>query len=158
MAPADDHTRNFMRGFVIVREGGNGLPWLVTWLPHDRDDPSFPGATLSSTEEQVPEGPGVEDMFAWVMEQPWSQPKDVTIKAPPAGGTRLDEPGAWDALRDAKEYEHAVEFRWTQEPDGGYSWALYSPDQLRLQHGFAATWDDARLAMIENLFPPSSEE
>jgi hypothetical protein len=35
---------------------------------------------------------------------------------------------------------------------------LSSENDELLQHGVADTWDDARIAMIENLHPPSGEK
>lgn len=37
-------------------------------------------------------------------------------------------------------------------------WGLFSEDDVLPQSGMADTWDDARLAMIENLYPPSGEQ
>lgn len=57
----------------------------------------------------------------------------------------------------------AAEFGWyigfAAEPDGRIWWGVLggATGEL-LQHGHADTWDDARLAAIENLYPPSDEE
>ena len=44
-----------------------------------------------------------------------------------------------------------------REPDGSFSFGVYAANGELLQHGVAETWDDARLAMIENVYPPAPE-
>jgi len=139
---------------IIVRAGSGPYPSLVTWLPDDENDPGYPGATLSSSEGQVPIGPTVEAVAEWARKQPWA-----THASPPTLADRLDVPkNEWADLQH-QAYEHGVRLAYTQEPDGGYSWALISLDgETVMQQGTAPTWDDARLAMIENLYPPSGEQ
>jgi len=45
----------------------------------------------------------------------------------------------------------------TREPDGSFTWGVFSTEGKHLQHGVSDSWDDARLAMIENVYPPSDE-
>jgi hypothetical protein len=43
------------------------------------------------------------------------------------------------------------------EPDGGFMWASFALDGSPLQSGVADSWDDARLEVVSDLFPPSRE-
>jgi hypothetical protein len=148
-----DHTFRNANGTMIVREGSGPSPWLVTWLPDDENDPGYPGVTLSSTEGQVPYGPTVEAVVEWAAKQPWANQG-----APPNLAGALDVPkDEWADLQH-RAYEHGVRLVYTQEPDGGFSWALISLDgNTVMQQGTADNWDDARLDMISNLYPPSRE-
>jgi hypothetical protein len=138
-----------------VREGSGPLPWLVTWLPNDEDDPAYPGFTISSTEGDVPIGPTLQAVAEWAAKQPWA--RRPTDAEPPPGASAIDVPSdEWHDLQ-ARAFEHGVRFGFTPEPDGSFSWGVLSREGELLQHGVADTWDDARLAMIENVFPPSSE-
>jgi hypothetical protein len=54
------------------------------------------------------------------------------------------------------------EFAWRlvcwDEPDGSFSWAIYEDETDRVLHsGTSDDWDDARLAIIEHLYPPGPE-
>jgi hypothetical protein len=56
----------------------------------------------------------------------------------------------------------AAEYGWyvsgVNEPDGSIRWFVFDRDRDTLfKSGIAKTWDDARLAMIEDLYPPSGE-
>lgn len=56
----------------------------------------------------------------------------------------------------------AMEYGWLiggrNEPDGSKSWVvLDSEGGTVLKSGVADSWDDARIAMIEDLYPPSEE-
>jgi hypothetical protein len=56
--------------------------------------------------------------------------------------------------------EIAGEFGWNigfaEEPDGSIRWFVFDRDRVTLlKQGLAPTWDDARLAIIEELYPPS---
>jgi hypothetical protein len=62
----------------------------------------------------------------------------------------------WSDLQK-KAFEQGVALGFTPEPDGSYSWGVYAMTGELLQHGVADSWDDARLAMIENLYPSSGE-
>lgn len=73
----------------------------------------------------------------------------------------------WESLgvpkdKAARIEEVATAFGWYigfhAEPDGGFTWVVYdrSTDEV-LQHGQAADWDDAKLEVILNLYPPSDE-
>jgi hypothetical protein len=145
-------------GTIIVREGSGPLPWMVTWLPDDHADPAYPGVTLSSTEGQVPIGPSIEAIVEWAGRQPWANRTRQDESAPGHQlADVLDVPtDEWSDLQD-RAFEHGVRLGFTKEPDGSFSWGLFSSDDKLLQHGVADNWDDARLAMIENLHPPSGE-
>jgi hypothetical protein len=98
----------------------------------------------------------VEAMFAWAAEQPWAKRLDVTVYAPPAGGQRLNPTDAWDWI-ERMGWEHRVHLVWAPEPDGSYSWALYSKDRQVLMHGTADSWSEVQEAVIDVL-PPSGEK
>jgi hypothetical protein len=152
--PIDSYYRNAPNGAIIIRQPGgtDGSPWLVTWLPNDRADPAYPGFTMSSTLGEVPPGPTIDHVLEWAGRQPWAN------KGPlPEDAQRLAVPARqWEQMQKMA-FEHRVRFGFTAEPDGSYSWGLFSEDGVPLQQGVADTWDDARLAMIENLLPPSGE-
>jgi hypothetical protein len=60
-------------GTLIIRQGFQDLPWLVTWLPNE-GDPAYPGFTLSSSERDIPTDQGVAGVLLWVVEQDWGKP------------------------------------------------------------------------------------
>jgi hypothetical protein len=76
----------------------------------------------------------------------------------PQDAERLDVPALEWAELQSRAFENHVRLAFTMEPDGSVSWGLYSDDDVLMQHGVADTWDDARLAMIENLHPSSGEK
>jgi hypothetical protein len=156
MSVPDHYFRN-ANGTIIVREGNGPLPWLVTWLPDDEADPAYPGFTISSTGGQVPIGPTVRAIWDWATSQPWANRSQHEPTRPPDAAETIDVPAQQWADLQHRAFEHGVRIGFTQEPDRSYSWGVFSSDDLLLQHGVAETWDDARLAMIENLYPPSSE-
>lgn len=43
------------------------------------------------------------------------------------------------------------------EPDGSFTWASFALDGTPLQSSVADSWDDARLEIVSDLFPPSRE-
>ena len=160
------------RGQIVIREGGGILPWLVSWYPHDEADPMWPGFTLS--EPQFPTIGGVPGVLAWAATQPWSQrfPEQsevagldavypqglaVVIRPPEPGkhGSETATP-APQRLREKAYLPHSFEFAYGLEPDGSYSWAV-SIDGEVLQAGVADNWDDAKLAAIEHIYPPSDD-
>jgi len=56
----------------------------------------------------------------------------------------------------------ALEYGWyiggVDEPDGSFRWFVIDREgKTLLKTGIADTWDDARLAIIEDLYPPSKE-
>jgi hypothetical protein len=53
--------------------------------------------------------------------------------------------------------EFGFRLAFTNEPDGSVSWVVLAEEGLELASGVADTWDDARLAVIERLYPPSGE-
>jgi len=107
---------------------------------------------MSSTLGEVPPGPTVEHVAEWAGRQPWAK-RGTT----PENVERLDVPTQeWSELQK-EAFENHVRLAFTKEPDGRFSWGLYSDDGVLMQHGVADTWDDARLAMIENLYPRSEE-
>lgn len=146
----DSYFRN-ANGAIIVREGGSRSPWLVTWLPDDESDPSYPGSTLSSTLGEVPKGPTVEAVLQWAAQQPWAnRPARQAAVAPDE--VPVAESG------DLRHFEFRIQLGFTGELDGSYSWAVYSGTDEQMSSGVADTWDDARLAAIEHLYPPSGEQ
>jgi hypothetical protein len=167
---ADEVWRDMECGAAVVRVEGS-RPFLLSWFPHAQSDPSYPGFTVEP-DFGFPTDGGVDAVFAWVRDQPWAKTclgdsaTVVGVGKPsaveeyvPVGAEKLDAPvEEWTELRD-----QAAEFGWfvaaTREPDDSYSWAVWDARRgVRLQHGIAPTWDDARLAMIENLHPPSGEK
>jgi hypothetical protein len=64
-------------------------------------------------------------------------------------------------IRDAER--KAAEFGWrvgyAKEPDGGFAWIVFDAKTGDvIQSGTADDWDDAKLASIMNLYPPSGEK
>jgi hypothetical protein len=58
--------------------------------------------------------------------------------------------------RLAGDYGWSINF--VNEPDGSIHWFVFDRDKgALLKDGNAPTWDDARLAVIEDLYPPSGE-
>jgi hypothetical protein len=152
-----DHYFRHPNGVIIVREERGNGPWLVTWLPDDVDSPSYPGFTLTSTTGEVPEGPTAKVLAEWAATQPWIIPPTATSK-PLSPDPIADVPrNEWAELQ-RKAFEHQATVAFTREPDGSFSYGVYSADGELLQHGVADTWDDARLGMIENLYPPGPED
>lgn len=86
-----------------------------------------------------------------------------TAPAPALEGT-LDPEGIPDgapteevaALR-AKAFDFGYFLAFGVEPDGSFTGASFAQDGTPLQSGVADSWDDARLAIISDLFPPSGE-
>jgi hypothetical protein len=169
MSETNDSWTQLRCGSVVVRE----LPtqdWLVSWYPNE-GDPNYPGFTISLAEKGVA-GDSPQQAVEWAKSQEWTRYCEgdagvvVGVGVPsaeevylPAAAKELDVPAEeWTVLR-----EKAAEFGWliaaTHEPDGRYSWAVYDSQRSELmQSGTADDWDEARLSMIENLYPPSGEK
>jgi len=65
-------------------------------------------------------------------------------------------------VREPLEKIIAMEYGWligaSIEPDGSVAWIVLDREGKEvLKSGIADTWDDARLAMVEDLYPPSGE-
>jgi hypothetical protein len=98
---------------------------------------------------------------------------DITIHAPTARATAEAPPPTVMTSTDTatgndhatviKEAEQqAAKFGWrvgyAPEPDGSYTWIVFAEATGEpLQSGVADDWDDAKLASILNLQPPSGE-
>jgi hypothetical protein len=151
-------------GTIIVRPGDAPYPWLVTWLPDDQTSGDYPGFTMSSTDGEVPTGPTIEAVVKWAVAQPWANRQPTPAAAPspspppPENAAPLNVPADEWADLQHRAFEHHVKLGFTREPDGSFSFGVYSLEGELLQHGVADTWDDARLGMIENLYPPSGEK
>ena len=52
-SPPAEHTFRTERGTIVVREGNEFQPLLLTWLPDSPNDELYPGFTLSSGIRQV---------------------------------------------------------------------------------------------------------
>jgi hypothetical protein len=54
-----------------------------------------------------------------------------------------------------------MDFGWNlafaKEPDGSFSWVAHANDGAQVKAGVADSWDDALLAAIDGLYPPSAE-
>lgn len=155
--PAGDHYFRHSNGVIIVREPNATAPWwLVTWLPDDVASRNYPGFTISSSDGQVPTGPSVEGLAEWASKQPWAT--GAPGSEPEAPAESVEVPAhEWSEVQ-RRAFEHNLVVGFTREPDGSFSFGVYSQDGELLQHGIANTWDDARLGMIENLYPPNPED
>jgi hypothetical protein len=56
-----------------------------------------------------------------------------------------------------KAFDFGFNIAFAHEPDDAWTWAVFSASGAPLQSGVADTWDDARLAAIEHVHPPSGE-
>ncbi len=148
----------------MVRAGTDEVdePWLLTWLPDSTQDPSYPGFTISPESVDFPTSNGIGGVLEWAARQTWTRRaagEDVEEAPAPAEATSLGVPA--DEFATFSEKVH-MDFGWffaaTKEPDGSFSWAVMSRDGYQVKSGVADTWDDARLAAIEDLYPPSGEE
>lgn len=148
--PGTDLYLTHPRGSVIVRVGGHGQRWLVTWLPHNPRDRDYPGFTL----DDVPQGPTVEALFEWASSQPWAT--GVPAVSPP-DTRQIEVPQIEWADVQQRAFDHNLRVGFNCEPDGSYSYAVFDQSSQVLSSGVADTWDDARLAMIEKIHPPSKE-
>lgn len=157
-----EHTFRTERGTIIVREGSEFRPWLLTWLPDRADDEHYPGFTLSSRDS--PHGmlfptTSFRDAAEWAVAQPWARceptkhPDAPVLEdlppAPPA------TPSASPSPSPSPPFE-GLEWRLRiiREPDDSFSWWVFV-DGLPAQSGVAPTLDDAKLASISDLYPPS---
>lgn len=149
-----DHYFRLSDGTAIVRPGTDRYPWLATWLPDNEQDPAYPGFTLS---EGFPTDQGMEGVLKWFTAQPWFK-HPLPVNALPPQAAVLEVPTEeWTSLRKRVKMEFGWELAFSPEPDGSYSWAALDDNGNALKSGVADTWDDAKLAAIEDLFPPSSE-
>jgi hypothetical protein len=65
------------RGRLVITKIEPGR-WVVTWLPHRKDDPNYPGFTLDST--QIPRDAlkdEEEGILGWALTQGWASPYPV---------------------------------------------------------------------------------
>lgn len=159
-ARTSDRYFRFAGGSVIVREDSAEAPWLLTWLPDDQNDPSYPGFTGSPDLLGFPSGDGVGGILEWAAKQPWAR-----RAAGEAVETR-DDPDAQimevpveeaASLSEQVHMEHGFHIAYTKEPDGSFSWAVLTEEGFTLSSGTSETWDDMRLDAVENLMPPSPE-
>jgi hypothetical protein len=159
VSPADHYFR-FAGGTVIVREeGSDDEPWLVTWLPDDAHDPTYPGFTASRQTLEFPTIHGVGGILEWAAKQPWARRaagEEIEADAPETESIEVPAEEA-ASFSEQVHMEYGYRIAVAQEPDGSYSWAVLTEDGLKLRSGIADSWDDARLAMVEHLYPPSGE-
>lgn len=159
--PSDDQYFLFVGGTVVVRiPSDESEEWLLTWLPDAQDDPTYPGFTLTATEAGFPTVLGAGGVLQWAARQPWAR-RAAGEEAPalaPVDAARLEIPAAeYAAFSREVRADSGFRLAFSREPDGSFSWAVLAEDGLTLQSGIADSWDDARLAMIEHLYPPSAE-
>jgi len=155
--PVDHHFR-VPDGSILVRQASEHSPWLVTWLPDSPSHPGYPGFTLSSTDTDFPTNRGPRGLAEWAAAQPWAQPAQKSAPLAETEGEPIAAPAQeWREERDRIRTDFGWELTAIAEPDGSFTWLVYSADDELLQSGNAPTWDDARLEMIENLYPPSPE-
>jgi hypothetical protein len=91
-----------------------------------------------------------------------------TVVISPSGipsGEAVGTPGidGFDEAAREKLETVATDFGWlirfAKEPDGGFFWlVLDGTTGETIKGGSADTWDDARLAVIEDIYPPSDED
>jgi hypothetical protein len=151
-----EHTFRTERGTIIVREGNEFRPWLLTWLPDRTDDEHYPGFTLSSRDS--PHGmtfptTSFRDAAEWAAAQPWARNEPANPHPDDALLLQLPSPSPSPAPPD-----DGLEWRLRiiREPDDSFSWWVFV-DGLPAQSGVAPTLDDAKLASISDLYPPSEE-
>ena len=97
----------------------------------------------------------MEAILDWTRRQPWARQPDVL---PPAETDLLDVPvDELAAFSERVRMDFGYRFAFAGEPDGSYSWAVLTEECDVIHSGVADSWDDAKLAAIENLYPPSDE-
>jgi hypothetical protein len=144
-------------GTIIVGEGDEARPWEVTYLTDDPESPYYPAIRVNSSDGQVPSGPAFEDVAIWAIDH--DRTGFATDQVPVVRVLRNEVPDLLpgvEELRRSALSQHVC-LSWEREPDDSYSWAMTSLEGVPLQSGVADSWDDARLAMIENLYPQSGE-
>jgi hypothetical protein len=159
-AAPDDQYFRFAGGTVIVRDESTEEPWLLTWLPDQSDDPSYPGFTVSPDLLEFPTAHGVGGILEWAAKQPWARRaagEEIETDAPPDAHVIAVPPDEAATFSQHVHMEHGFHVAYTPEPDGSFSWAVLTEDGFRLQSGVSNTWDDMRLEAVENLQPPSDE-
>lgn len=163
MSEDDDSYFRFAGGTVIVRPGGATNPWLLTWLPDAQDDPAYPGFTISPTSVEFPTAHGVGGVLEWAARQSWArraagEEMPAPAEAAPTHAEPLDVPvDEYAAFSRKVRLDFGWNVAFSKEPDGSFAWAVIAEDGTQLQSGTADTWDDARLAVIDRLAPPSPE-
>lgn len=68
-----DHHVQLAHGIVRITHNPEAGIWLVSWDP-DEGVAGYPGYTYSSASGECPDGPGLEEMLAWALGQPWANP------------------------------------------------------------------------------------
>jgi hypothetical protein len=158
-APIDQYFR-FAGGTVIVREESTEAPWLLTWLPDDPGDPSYPGFTATSETLDFPTTHGAGGILEWSAKQAWARRAagEETETDAPEGAQSIEVPAAEAAsFSEQVHMEHGFRFAFTKELDASFTWAVLTEDGFTLLSGVADTWADTLLAAVENLQPPSDE-
>lgn len=140
-------------GTAVISPGPSGASWMAAYFPPSPSGPS--GYALDSG---FPILGGPEAFADWLSVQPWTQPATAPEESMPPEAVPLDIPAdEFRTLREKVKMDFGWRLAFSPEPDGSYSWAVLSDDGTSLQSGVASSWDDARLAVIADLYPPSSE-
>ena len=66
-----DHHVQLAHGNMRITHNAKVGVWLVSWHP-DEGVAGYPGYTYSSVGGECPNGPGLQEMVAWAMAQPWA--------------------------------------------------------------------------------------
>ena len=164
------------RGFgVIVEEVGEA--WECVLVP-----PQFPGGFVDAGEGATPleaaedarrkvaasRGEGITYEVTGRLEGQVGVSASIETEVVRAGGARAGGIPPTEVFGEAPPEVReslepmAVEYGWfigaVTEPDGAIRWFVFDRDrETLLKHGVSLTWDDARLEMIAELYPPSGE-
>jgi hypothetical protein len=149
-----------------------GESWIAMMMPEHQRLGSAPAAHGDTKLEAAENARAVYEGRARPGTIEQSASGDVTIHVPvaevtaQAGAVTIEVTDAATAADSAevirKAEDRLLEFGWllgfAREPDGSYSW-LVSDENTgdALKSGTADTWDDAKLAAIIDLLPPSGE-
>jgi hypothetical protein len=149
------------RGTIILRLAEADNPWLITWLPDDPNNPAYPGYTIGPGTADNRDAERVIDAIRrFQSHHPLPSKASMPPPKPPAfAGTKpLNVPGDQVLELQIAAFEFGWRILFSPGADRGYSWAVFDPENTQvIQSGMADTWDEARLAISENLHPPSNE-
>ena len=68
-----DHHVQLAHGNLRITHDAQAGVWLVSWYL-DEGVAGYPGYTYSSMRGECPDGPGLDEMLAWALAQPWANP------------------------------------------------------------------------------------
>ena len=151
-----EHSFRTATGTIIVRAGAEAQPWLLTWLPDSPGDPNYPGFTLSSDFEKFPTT-SHHDAAEWAAARPWANYTPSFASGGVEALSRSQSPSPSPSPSPEAPLEgFEWRFRVVREPDDSYSWWVSVGKEI-VQSGIAPNLEDAKIASIIDLFPPSDE-